>query len=165
MNPEPRKRLQKKAAALLARHAYSRGEIRRKLLKTADASSVEFVLNRLEKLKLLNDREYAYNFALSRVGRDGWGPEKIRRALQNRRVSASDISSALDQIRSLVGDDYALADYLKKYFGKKGTPENLGDLRNLVTHLRRRGYHKTGIIGVLKETMPEEWMRYFDTGD
>jgi len=165
VNAELQKKLQKKAGALLARRAYSRGDIRRKLLKIADGSVVDIVLDRLEQLKLLNDIDYAYNFALSRIGREGWGPEKIRRALRGRQVSYSDISTALDQIRALTGDDYALAEYLKKYFGKKGMPEDASGFRKLVSHLRRRGYHRDSIIGILKHTLPAEWMRYFNSGD
>ena len=157
--------LQKKAAALLARRAYSRGEIRQKLLKLADDPAVETVLDRLEHLKLLNDFDYAYNFALSRVGREGWGPEKISRALYSRQVSASDVSAALDQIRSLVGDDYALGEYLKRYFAKKGMPEDRNSVRKLVTHLHRRGYNRNSIIKVLKQLLPTEMMRYYETGD
>jgi SOS response regulatory protein OraA/RecX len=157
--------LQKKAASLLARRAYSRGEIRQKLLKVADEPVVEIVLDRLEHLKLLNDLDYAYNFALSRVGREGWGPEKIRGALHSRQVSASDISTALDQIRFLVGDDYALGEYLKRYFAKKGMPENPNSVRKLVTHLHRRGYNWNSIIKVLRQSLPTEMMRYFETGD
>ncbi|MBN2317796.1 MAG: regulatory protein RecX [Acidobacteria bacterium] len=165
MDSELEKKLQKKAVALLSRRAYSRGEIRQKLLKIADEPMVEIVLDRLEQLKLLNDLDYAYNFAFYRIGREGWGPEKIRRALYNRQVSDSNIATALDQIRSLVGDHYALADYLKKYFGKKGMPEDLNSARNLVSHLRRRGYHRNSIISVLKNMLPSELMRYFETGD
>ncbi len=165
MNSELQKKLQKKAAALLSRRGYSRGEIRLKLLKIADKSTVEEVLDRLEQLKLLNDHDYAYNFALSRIGREGWGPEKIRKALYNRQVSDPDISAALDEIRTLVGEDYALEEYLKKYFGKKEMPENFNSLRNLITHLLRRGYHRNSIINVLKYSLPKELMRYFDTGD
>ena len=126
---------------------------------------VEPVLDRLEQLKLLNDREYAYNFSLSRIGREGWGPEKIRKALFSRQVSDSDISAALAQIRLLVGGDYDLAEYLKKIFGKKGMPEDLNGVRNLVTHLRRRGYHRSSICSELKHSLPKELTRYFDTGD
>ena len=165
MDPELDKKLRKKAAALLSRRAYSRGEIRMRLLKLADEPAVEKVLDRLEQLKLLNDADYAYNFALSRTGREGWGPEKIRRALYSRQVSDSDISAALDQIRSFVGEDYGLADYLKKYFGKKGMPEDWISARNLVLHLRRRGYHRDSIVRVFKQSLPKELTRYFNTGD
>jgi len=158
-------KLQKKAAALLSRRGYSRGEMRLKLMKLADASTVEAVLDHLERLKLLNDYDYAYNFALSRTGREGWGPEKIRQALYNRQVSDPEISAALDEIRALVGEDYALEDYLQKYFGKKGRPENFQSARNLMKHLVRRGYPRDSIINVLKYSLPKELMRYFYTGD
>lgn len=165
VDSELHKKLRKKAGTLLARRAYSRGEIRLKLLEIAEGPMVEPVLDRLEELKLLNDREYAYNFALSRIGREGWGPEKIRKALYRRQVSDPDISTALDRIRSLVGDDYALAEYLKKFLGKKGIPKDLNSVRNLVTHLRRRGYHRGSIFRELKQSLPGELTRYFDMGD
>ena len=165
MNSDLQKKLQKKAGTLLSRRAYSRGEIRQKLLKLADEPIVESVLNRLEQLKLLNDHDYAYNFALSRIGREGWGPEKIRKALYSRHISEPNITKALDQIRLLVGDDYALADYLKKYFGKKGMPEDFSSVRNLVTHLRRRGYQRNSISRILREELPKELTRYIETGD
>jgi len=165
VDSELEKKLRKKAAALLSRRAYSRGEIRLRLLKLADEPAVETALDHLDQLKLLNDTDYAYNFALYRIGREGWGPEKIRRALYSRQVSESDISAALDQIRSLVGEDYALAEYLKKYFGKKGMPKDWKDVRNLVSHLRRRGYYRNSIVRVLGESLPGELARYFNTGD
>lgn len=165
MSDELQKRLQKKAGSLLSRRAYSRGEIRLKFLKIADESTVESELDRLEELKLLNDDDYAYNFALSRIGRDGWGPEKIRNALIRRKAPASAISMALDRIRKEIGDDFGLADYLNKYYGKKGLPEDLKSIRNLVAHLRRRGYYRSQINGALKRMMPSEMTRHFETGD
>jgi regulatory protein len=162
---ELHKKLQKKAVALLARRAYSRWEICEKLLGMAEKSIVDIVLDRLEQLELLNDRDYAYNFALYRVGREGWGPEKIRRALSMRHVSAPDISNALEQIRLLVGDDYALREYLKKYLAKKGMPENKSGVRNLITHLIRRGYNRNSIVSVLKQTLAKGMIRELETGD
>ena len=165
MRPDLQKKLQQKAGALLARRAYSRGEIREKLLRIADESSVDIILDRLEQLKLLNDLDYAYNFALYRVGREGWGPEKIRSALYRRGVAEADISAALEQIRSLVGEDYALGEYLKRHFAKKGMPEGCDGIRNLVSNLRRRGYNQNSIFSVLKRTLPKETARHLQTGD
>jgi SOS response regulatory protein OraA/RecX len=159
------KKLQKKAGALLARRAYSRGEIRKKLLRMADKPDVDIILDHLEELKLLNDLDYAYNFALYRVGREGWGPEKIRSALYRRHISTSDVSSALERIRSLVGDDFALAEYLKRVFAKRGAPDKRNDVRNLVTHLLRRGYNRKSIVEVLKKSLPADIVRDLETGD
>lgn len=165
VNAELENKLLKKAGLLLARRAYSRGDLRMKLLKTADDALVENVLDHLQQQALLNDENYAYNFALSRVGREGWGPEKIKSALMRHHVSPSDISSALDRVRDEIGNDYALADYVNKYLGKKGIPTGLKGTRNLIAHLRRRGYDRNTIIGALKHKLPSEMLRYFETGD
>jgi SOS response regulatory protein OraA/RecX len=154
MDESIQKRLLKKGFSLLSRRAYSRGDIRTKLLKFAEEKVVETVIKRLEQLKLLNDDDYAYNFSLSRIGREGWGPEKIKDALIRRQVPASAISVALDRIRAEVGNDYGLEVYLNKYCGKKGLPEDATSIRNLIAHLRRRGYHSDHIYGALKHILP-----------
>ncbi|MEJ2244732.1 MAG: regulatory protein RecX [Acidobacteriota bacterium] len=165
MDDSTQNRLLKKGFSLLSRRAYSRGELRTKLLKIADEKMVEAVIKRLEQLMLLNDDDYAYNFSLSRVGREGWGPEKIKDALIRRQVPASAISIALDRIRAEVGNDYGLAVYLNKYCGKKGLPEDSKSIRNLITHLRRRGYPSDHIYGALKHILPKAVKGHNETGD
>jgi len=128
--------------------------MRQKLLKIAGESDVEKILDCFVQLKLLNDAEYAYNFAFCRVGRQGWGPVKIRSALVRRRVDPDDIDAALDRIRKEIGENYGLAEYLNRYCGKRGIPEDPKSLRNLVSHLRRRGFHSDSIHSVLKEMQP-----------
>jgi regulatory protein len=166
VDSELQKKLLKKASQLLARRAYSKGELCRKLEKTvADETIVVSILDRLEQLKLLNDTEYAYNFALSRISRDGWGPAKVRHALIRRHVSLSDISIALDRIRTELGDEYALADYLRKYFNKRGLPKNPKSIRNLILHLQRRGYNRPSIWKTINHIVPSAMLHHFDTGD
>ena len=63
MDNERHKLLMKKAGALLARRAYTRGELRDRLVKTSGETPVESILDRLEQLNLLNDAAYAYNLA------------------------------------------------------------------------------------------------------
>lgn len=97
----------KKAAAMLARRAHSRGELRQKLSAVraddGDAIQIEPILNRLEQLELLNDADYAYNFSFRHLKESGWGPEKIRAALCNREVSETDIDRALERVFSETG--------------------------------------------------------------
>ena len=93
--------LMKRAAAFIARRAHSRGELRRKLSAAAEegaqkddakiysAAEIETVLDRLERLNLLNDAEYAYNFAFSRIHDSGWGEEKVREALMYKYMATS----------------------------------------------------------------------------
>ena len=165
MNAALQKKLQKKAAALLVRRAYSRGEMRLKLRKLADGPETDLVLDRLEELKLLNDVDYAYNFALSHVGRDGWGPGKIRNGLLRRRVCDSVINDALYRIAAETGADYGLPDYLNKYFGKRGLPEDATGIQKLIAHLRRRGFPAESIKRVLNNMLPSDIWRHSKTGD
>ena len=165
MTADVEKKLQKKAASLIARKAYSRGEMRLKLMKIADRAMVDAVLDRLEQLKLLNDADYAYNFAFYRANREGWGPEKIKNALLCRHVQSSDIEKALDRIRILVGNDYGLSDYLKRYSAKRGLPVDTEGVRNFIKHLLRRGFCRNSILDALHRVLPSEIMKYFGTGD
>jgi len=165
VNEELHKKLHNKAVILISRRAYSRGEMRLKLLKSADRSTVEVVLDRLEQLKLLNDVDYAYNFALYRTGREGWGPGKIQNALIRRHVHPSCISKALDRVLNEIGEDYGLLDYLDRYCAKRALPNDPKGIHNLINHLLRRGYRRSRILEALNKILPSKTMKYFGTGD
>ena len=159
------KKIHSKASNLISRRAYSRGEMRLKLLKFADSDSVNEALDHLEQLKLLNDSEYAYNFALYRASGEGWGPLKIRSALSRRRVQASDIDQALCRVRREIGDHYGLAEYLESYFSKRDYPRDAQGVRSLINHLLRRGHRRSIILEELRMILPAKTMKYFGTGD
>lgn len=165
MNEKLERKLLNKAAGLIARRAFSRGEMRLKLLKFAESPVVEAVMDTLEQLKLLNDADYAYNFAFYRVSREGWGPAKIRDALMRRHVQPSDITNALDKIHDALGDDFGLSDYLTRYFVKREIPKDPKSTRRLIQHLVRRGYRHGSILKALNRMLPSETMKYFGTGD
>ena len=162
---EDLKRLHQKALSLISRRAYSVGDLRMKLLKFADKQDVDATLHYLEHLKLLNDSEYAYNFAFYRAGNEGWGPLKIRDALFRHRLQASDIDRALSRVRDDIGDDYGLGEYLQKYFAKRETPRDAQGVRSLINHLLRRGHHRSIILENLGRVLPAKTMKYFGTGD
>ena len=155
--------LMKRAAALIARRAHSRGELRRKLAaaqkadKTSDAE-IEAALDRLERLNLLNDAEYAYNFAFSRINDLGWGEEKVRASLFKRDVEKTVADRALERVREETapeGIDDALIKYIDGYCRKHGTPSGLKDAQKLARHLAGRGFDEDRIIGVLQRIIPD----------
>jgi len=159
------KALLKKAAALLARRSYSRGELRVKLLKTAGASQVESVLDRLEQLNLLNDVEYAYNFALYRIGRESWGAAKVCDALRRRHVEAETIENALQRVRSELGEETVPVEYMQKYCGEPWPPTEPKHIQKLILHLRRRGFNDDTILGALKKALPMPVFQRFEIGE
>jgi len=165
MESEIYRLLMKKAGALLARRSYSRGELRDRLAKTAGELPIDPVLNRLEQLNLLNDADYAYNFAFCRIQQEGWSPAKVQTSLLRRQVDATTVENALKRVRDELGDKPALASYVRKYCGKRGLPSDLAGVRKLILHLRRRGFDDESIFGALREMIPAAVLQQLETGD
>jgi regulatory protein len=152
MADDSKSKLIVKATGHLARRPHSRGELKAKLLRGGDEGSVEDVLDQLEDLKLLNDAEYAYNFAFNRLNEKGWGPIKIRHALRQRCVAAGLVESALASVEQAISPRSALEACLKKYCRKCGRPTDPGSMRRLFAHLRRRGFADNLIREVLRRS-------------
>jgi len=165
MNAEVARMLMKRAGTLLSRRAYSRLELRRKLVKTANPDEVDRVLNRLEQLNLLNDTEYAYNFALRRVQQDGWSLEKVRSALLRREVAGEDVENSLGRVRSEVKEQSTISAYVQKRFSRNGMPSDLKGVVKLITHLRHRGFDEADILGALKGIVPDNYLQRLLTGE
>jgi len=165
MNPEIQKKILKKAGAFLARRAQSRGELKQKLMRLAPEPEVESALDRLEQLNLLNDPEYAYNFALCRMRQDGWGPAKIHETLLRRQVRESAILSAVERAQSELDEESVISEYVKRRFLKKELPKDVKVLRKLIVHLQHRGFDEENILRVLKRMFPAELIQHLDTGE
>ncbi len=157
--------LMTRAGRLLSRRSYSRGELRRKLAHLAEEGCVEQVLDHLEELNLLNDSDYAYNFALCRMKQDGWGPLKVLQSLMRREVAQALAESAIDRIRQENDESALLQEYVERHCRKIGMPQDLKGIRRLVSHLNRRGFQEEIIFKALREQIPAAAWRRFETGD
>jgi SOS response regulatory protein OraA/RecX len=164
METAPQKTLLNRAGKLLGRRSFSRAEMRARLAKFGSAEEVETTLERLEALHLLNDAEYAYNLALRRVRRDGWGPLKVHQALIKSRIDPRLAEEALARVRQEVGEQPQLEGYLEKYRRRFGLPSDRKAVRKLILHLRARGFQDEIIYGTLRRVMPDA-LRGLDTGD
>ena len=158
--------LLKKAYALLARRAYGRCELKNKLAGTASESQIESALNHLEHLNLLNDDDYAYNFALHRIRQQAWSPAKVQHALIRRRIDTPVIARAIDRVYAESGSetDIVVA-YIRKHCGKKGLPTDPKAIRGLVLRLRQHGFEEEPIIGAMRRLFPADTMQRFETGE
>jgi regulatory protein len=165
MEAENNKLLLTKAGALLARRAYSRGELRIRLAKFGAEMQVEAVLNRLARLNLLNDEEYAYNFALNRMKQQGWGPAKIIASLLKRQVEQPTIDLAMARVRNEEGSEPPLDTCIKQYCKKYGLPSNPKGMQRLISHLRRRGFDEDDVYRALRQALPDEALKSFETGE
>jgi len=154
-----------RAMRSLAKRAHSRAELRAKLERSGGPGEVQEVLDRLEELRLLNDEDYAYDFALRRMTRDGWGPGKVLAALHGRQIPADIAEAALDRARSAAGDDAILADFVERHCGKAGWPSDRRGIRSLIDRLRRKGFAEDQIHRCLRERLPAGAWRNYDEGD
>ena len=156
------KALMRKAGSILARRACSRGELRDRLLKAADAAEADAVILRLEELHLLNDPEVAYNFASDRISLRGWGPRKVRHALVRRQISPQVADAAVERVRAEAGERIPLERYLERHWRTRQHPRSRAELAKLVAHLRRRGFEEPVILEVLRRKVPGEAWRAFE---
>jgi SOS response regulatory protein OraA/RecX len=154
-----------RAVRLLSRRPYSCEEMRLKLAPYAGDQEIDAVLNRLVELSLLNDEEYAYNFALCQTRQQGWGPLKVFHSLLRKRVPAKLAELTIDRIRRETSDEVVLREYVGRYFRKSGIPQDRKGIHKLIAHLRRRGYLDETIFMTLRGTIPPSAWRTFETGD
>jgi len=165
MEAELQKKLLNRAGNLLAKRSYSRGEMRIKLSKLAEPADVENTLERLEALNLLNDSDYAYNFAFSRIRLQGWGPIRVRHSLLHRQVAHQIIEAAIDRVWQDVGDRVVLREYLDRHCRKTGIPQDRKGIQKLIGHLRRRGFVDATIYSTLRQMIPDGAWECFETGE
>jgi SOS response regulatory protein OraA/RecX len=163
--PDSDKKIVQQAGALLARRAYSRGEMRIKLEPLGDEQQIERVLDRLEQLNLLNDFDYAYNSACRWIKRDGWGPVRVYHRLLERHVPGAIAEAALQQVRQELGDSEALEAYLAKRCKTQPMPANRKGIHKLIASLQRRGYPHEAVWDVLRRKIPAVAWQDFDTGE
>jgi len=169
MDEKKKSLLMEKAAALLAHRAYSRGEMRKKLAASVNVpgdndTEIESTLDRLEELRLLNDADYAYNFALYRMKESGWGAAKIDAALLRNDVAKQVIAGAIARVLEETNEaDFTLTAVIKKYCEKKGTPADAGAARRLALYLARRGFDEEQIFHAIEQVVPPEIFRKLTT--
>ena len=92
MNP-----LLNKAAAYCAAAEHCRSEVQTKLLQWgASANQTSDILDQLEDQGFLSETRYCSAFVNDKIRFQGWGKEKIRMALKQKRLPVSLIEEAID---------------------------------------------------------------------
>jgi regulatory protein len=155
----------KKAAALLSKRAYSRGELRKKLAPITQDDLLEKTLDQLEQENLLNDAEYAYNLALHRMHQCGWGPAKVKEELLRRDIDPDVSQQAIKRGLSEADTETFLSACIEKRYKKLGSKNDPKEIKKLVLYLARRGFDENQILCALKRILPPDVFRCFETGD
>jgi regulatory protein len=140
---------------MLARRAYSVGELRQALRRKAfDATAVEDALTRLKKLGYLDDRKFAQEYASSLVRNRGFGRYRVQRELKARRVAERYIKPALEQAFGETDEPAVLERVLERKMRALRLPLTRSRLYSLCQSLRRQGFRSEDIVRAVR-TRPE----------
>ncbi len=128
------------AVALLAQRARASGEIRQKLRrKLYMEDTIEMVLYKLEKERLMDDESFARDWAASRA-RCQIGRSRILRELRMKGIPQEMAEAALDGLDEEEGDEAAIAlaqKLLKRYSSEA---DERKAMQKLLAAMARRGY-------------------------
>ncbi len=165
MEPELRQKLLTRAGRLLSERSYTCGEMRSKLTKLAEPSEADEIIDHLVGLNLLNDVDYAYNFAFGRIRQQGWGPLRVRQSLRRRQIADQVIEAAIERVLQDTGDETLLREYVHRHCRKTGLPKDRKGIHKLIAHLQRRGFADAVIYSSLRLMIPAAGWEHFETGE
>jgi len=142
------------ALKVLGGRAHSIGELREKLRHRADqAGAVDDVLARLKDHGYLDDRQFAENFAASRLANDRFGRTRVVQDLRQRRVAPSLAERTVQQVYQDVNEEALIEEWVRRKY-RLAPPEGLfredKDLASAHRRLLRAGFRSGEIIRVLK---------------
>jgi len=128
------------AVELLAQRAHASGEIAQKLRRRLYMEdTIEMVLYKLEKERLLDDEAFAREWAASRA-RSQVGRTRIRQELRMKGISQETVQLALDELDEEESDDAAVA-LAKKLVRRYSREEDeRKGMQKLLAAMARRGY-------------------------
>jgi len=129
-----------KAVSMLAVRACSQGEIEQRLTRLGYTSdTVEMVICKLKKEKLINDNEFAHQWAASRAGRH-LGPRRISQELRRKGVSAEDTEEAIAGLSEEQQLEQAVVLAEKAFARSKAGEDPRKTVQRILTSIVRKGY-------------------------
>ena len=128
------------AVELLAQRAHASGEVAQKLRRRLYMEdTIEMVLYKLEKERLLDDEAFARDWAASRA-RSQVGKSRIRQELRMKGISAEMADITLEELDEEEGDEAAaaLARKLLRRYSREADEQKA--MQKLLMAMARRGY-------------------------
>jgi regulatory protein len=147
------------ALTLLEYRARTVDELRRKLRqKGGAADEVEEVLQRLLDQKLLDDADYAKQFARGKLGNAGASRRRITQELSRKGIQRDAAASAIDLVTEEEGIDplQSALRVARKKWKTLGSLDDQTRKRRLYAFLARRGFNPDEIRELLVQVGAEE---------
>ena len=128
------------AVALLAQRAYASGEIQQKLRrKLYMEDTIEMVLYKLQKERLMDDEAFARDWAASRA-RCQIGRSRIMQELRMKGIPQEMAQRALDELDEEEGEDAATALACKLMRRYANETDDRKGMQKMLAAMARRGY-------------------------
>ena len=108
------------------------------------------VVDRLEHLKCIDDKEVAFHYAIMKAKRNLWGTQRIRHELRKRGVSERDIEESLDELRGEVDEKEILEKVVRKKLQWLKKMDDKEKIAKLYNHLIRKGFPQEDIMAKMK---------------
>ena len=141
------------AIRILTKRAKSSGELRRKLREYKyEADAIEWAIERLTELRVLNDEEYARMVVRSQLSRKPAGRRLLSGKLREKGIEQSIIDLVLDEAleeRDPLADSRKLAQQAARSISDRHAPEVR--VRRITGRLARRGFDFDVIRRVVDE--------------
>lgn len=132
-----------RALNLLSYRAHSKKELQDKLKRRLDEKSAKIAADKMEQIGLLNDENYARDFASHLQKNKMYAKKRISYELSKKGIDEEIISEVLNNLE--LSED----ETLEKAVSKKSI-ENEKEKRRLIAHLMRLGYSWSQINRFLK---------------
>jgi regulatory protein len=142
------------ALRVLARRAYSSGELKQKLAARAERySDVDATMVKLREYGFADDRKFSESFAGSRLQNQGFGRLRVLSELRSRRIAPAIAASAVEKAFAGTDELRLIQNFLERKYRGKDLAQFLQEEKNLASayrRLRTAGFSSTGSITVLK---------------
>ncbi len=148
MNEDLSSLIYNKSLDLITRREHSRGELYIKLIKRyPDAQElINETLDKLNFNKLLDDARFAEMYVIARA-KKGFGPQRIKMELQQKKVGITEINDAIDAFE---GWDEILRYQLDKKY--KQPTQDFKEIMKRKQFLYNRGFSQAQIESVLDQS-------------
>ncbi len=142
------------ALRILARKAYSAGEIKEKLtLRATSTSDVPDVLAKLREYGFADDEKFSEAFAQSRLRNEGFGRSRVMRDLRTKRVAPKVAEQAIEKAFAGTSEAELIDNFLSRKYRSKDLTVFLKEEKNLASayrKLRVAGFTSNAALAALK---------------
>lgn len=137
-----REQTMNRAVKLLAAKPRSVGELRERLLEKnwTNEHIVDGVMEKLKEYKYLDDRQFAKDFAVSKLRQKPIGKRRLKQTLSQRKLDNDTVEEAIASAFEKMPEAELIDRAIEKRLRIKGKPETRDDTKKFYDHLLRQGF-------------------------